>query len=247
MVCPTDGSYIPFGLIAYIVYVCETTRISENFTHMFLGDAKSLDNSNALGRKAHRTKVRKENHNNNNNNNGNPNKRKSDLVERMSTESVEQLHQRARLIMDLSDKKHERLVLAAAQYSEHYKTLSSDKDKEFEKATIIVTDMKNIAQRQACKNWRNYLSLDEECTSSRLKWNNALSEAEEFRKKDASYQQAATLLSSIDNPVDKDDVSIDLTSPVPTRYLNTKNRSATPHSEITGLTDGNNSNDGCSM
>ena len=143
----------------------------------------------------------------------------------------------------MSDKKHDRLVLATAQYAEHFKLLSNEKEKEFEKVQIMVSDMKNSVEREVCSNWKNYLALEAECNASRLKWNQTLAEAEGFRNTDGSHEEAANLLGCSTALVDAGDSSIDLTSPVPTKF-NNRFRSETPHSEMTGLS-GVNDSDSC--
>ena len=56
-----DCKWFPVGWPVYVMYVCEHTRIHDEYVHLFVGDAQSLDKSAAKSRREERSAVTKAN------------------------------------------------------------------------------------------------------------------------------------------------------------------------------------------
>lgn len=54
-----ETDWFPSGWPCYIAYVCEYTRITDDYLHMFDGDGKNLSKSGAKSRKESRNHVSK--------------------------------------------------------------------------------------------------------------------------------------------------------------------------------------------
>jgi hypothetical protein len=152
--CPLDGSFFPKEIVCYLAYVCEQTRITNEFYHLFLGDGKELDNSVASSRADSRRQKNEEK------------KKPKCTVGKMSESDgmlIEHRHQEVKLLMDASANQDDRLTVAVCQKEALYKSIESRADKQFDRCQICIHDLKDAKALQL--NSKKYFKAARESNS----------------------------------------------------------------------------------
>ena len=182
---PLDGSFFPKGIVCYLAYVCEQTRITDEFYHLFLGDGKELDNSAASSRADSRRKTNEEKK---------KPKGKAGKMSEYDGMLIEHRHQEVKLLMDASGNQYDRLTVAVCQKEALYKSIESRANKQFDRCQICIHDLKDAEALQMNNMWQKYLNLTDEVDASMEHWKTAMKEAEAFRQGDTTRDEITQLL-----------------------------------------------------
>ena len=180
-----DGKWHPDGWPVYVAYLCSITRFTDDYVHLFKGDARSLDNSKAKSRSAER-KQKSEG------------KRKHQDPTNSSSDAMSLVGDRqmtANLLLRRSAEESNHLDNNGMHLQSMIDTLMTQRAQAFKMADIL-TDVRDKVGREDCPEWNEYMALGARLFEKQNEWTNAMDIKKQFIDTDAKGKAADEILST---------------------------------------------------